>query len=56
MAAVGTIYATTLGSNPVALAPASVLNTGGGLPHSNQQPYLVVNVCIALVGIFPSRN
>lgn len=31
-------------------------NTGNGQPHPNQQPYLVVNFCIALQGIFPSRN
>jgi len=29
---------------------------GGNQPHSNQQPYLVVNYVIALVGIFPSMN
>jgi microcystin-dependent protein len=29
-------------------------NAGGGLPHQNQQPYLGVNFCIALQGIFPS--
>lgn len=27
---------------------------GGGLPHENQQPYLGVNFCIALQGVFPS--
>ncbi len=31
-------------------------NTGGNQPHSNIQPYLVLNFCIALSGIFPSRN
>ena len=29
---------------------------GGGQPHANQQPYLGMNFCIALQGIFPSRN
>ncbi|MEP6900144.1 MAG: tail fiber protein [Actinomycetota bacterium] len=29
---------------------------GGSQPHENMQPYLVVNICIALQGIFPSRN
>jgi microcystin-dependent protein len=29
---------------------------GGGQPHTNQQPYLALNLCIALQGIFPSRN
>ena len=38
------------------LAPASVGTTGGSQPHSNLQPYLVINWCIALTGIFPSRN
>jgi microcystin-dependent protein len=38
------------------LNPASVLPTGNGLPHSNIQPYLTINWCIALRGIFPSRN
>jgi microcystin-dependent protein len=30
--------------------------TGGGQPHTNIQPYLTLNFCIALEGIFPSRN
>jgi microcystin-dependent protein len=29
---------------------------GGSQPHPNMPPYLVMNFCIALVGIFPSRN
>jgi len=29
---------------------------GGSLPHENRQPYLVMNWCISLYGIFPSRN
>lgn len=33
-----------------ALSPA-----GGGLPHNNLQPYLTLNFCIALQGIFPQR-
>ena len=28
---------------------------GGGLPHNNMQPYLTLNFCIALQGIFPQR-
>jgi microcystin-dependent protein len=32
------------------------LSTVGGQPHENRQPYLVMNWCIALTGIFPSRN
>jgi microcystin-dependent protein len=29
--------------------------TGGGQPHNNMQPYLTLNFCIALQGIFPAR-
>jgi microcystin-dependent protein len=38
------------------LNPGSISNTGNNLPHSNQQPYLVMNYCIAIQGIFPSRG
>lgn len=37
------------------MASAAIGNTGGQ-PHSNMQPYLVVNYCIAVQGIFPSRS
>jgi microcystin-dependent protein len=40
----------------VALDPSSVTNVGGSQPHTNMQPYLVLNFCIALQGIFPSQN
>jgi microcystin-dependent protein len=33
------------------LAPA-----GGSLPHNNMQPYLTLNFCIALQGVFPPRS
>jgi microcystin-dependent protein len=36
--------------------PASISPIGGNLPHENMPPYVVVNFCIALQGIFPSRN
>lgn len=36
---------------------ADLLNTvGGGQPHNNLQPYLTLNYCIALQGIFPPRG
>ncbi|MDQ1567572.1 MAG: hypothetical protein QOF96_2452, partial [Actinomycetota bacterium] len=38
------------------LHPASVSNGGGSQPHTNLPPYLVLNFCIALQGIFPSQN
>jgi microcystin-dependent protein len=40
----------------VAMDPASISNVGGSQAHENRQPYLVLNFCIALQGIFPSPN
>lgn len=40
----------------VPLAAQTVAAAGGGQPHENMQPYLAINYCIALAGIFPSRN
>lgn len=37
--------------NPVALPP-----TGGSLPHNNMMPYLTLNFCIALQGVYPPRT
>lgn len=38
----------------VAMAPGSVANVGGSQAHLNMQPFLTLNFCIALQGIFPS--
>ena len=35
--------------------PNSLTITGGGQPHNNMQPYLTLNFCIALQGVFPAR-
>lgn len=43
-------------SSNASMNPADLSLTGGGQPHPNQPPYLVVNFCIALQGLFPSRN
>jgi microcystin-dependent protein len=42
--------------NLLAVNPATVSNVGSSQAHTNLQPYLVLNFCIALAGIFPSRN
>lgn len=34
----------------------ALLTTGGGQPHYNMQPYQVFNYCIAIQGIYPSRD
>ena len=39
-----------------AMHPSAVGNVGGSQPHNNMMPYLVLNFCIALQGIFPSQN
>jgi microcystin-dependent protein len=44
------------GSPNVTMAPISVAITGADLPHNNMQPYLTLNFCIALQGIFPPRS
>lgn len=40
----------------VTLDPRTISNVGGSQAHSNIQPYLTLCFCIALQGIFPSRN
>jgi microcystin-dependent protein len=44
----------TPAGNLVALSAASVTNVGGSQAHLNMQPFLALNFCIALIGIFPS--
>lgn len=39
-----------------AIHPSTVTSAGGGQAHNNMQPYLVLNFCIALTGIFPTQN
>jgi len=48
-------YATAQGT-PVSMKNAAVGVAGGNLPHNNLMPYLVLNYCIALQGIFPPRG
>ena len=43
-------------ANLTTLEPSSVTNVGGSQAHTNMMPYLVLNFCIALQGIFPSPN
>jgi microcystin-dependent protein len=39
-----------------AMDPSTCMPAGGGQPHNNLPPCLVLNFVIALTGIFPSRN
>jgi microcystin-dependent protein len=44
-------------TNPlVPMAGQALAPNGGGQPHNNMQPYLTLNFCIALQGIYPPRT
>ncbi len=43
-------------ANAQAMGSGTIANTGGSQAHENMQPYLALNFCIALQGLFPSRN
>jgi microcystin-dependent protein len=49
------VWNTTPTLNATAGAGAIGLS-GGSQPHTNQQPYLVINFCISLYGIYPSQS
>jgi microcystin-dependent protein len=43
-------------SNLATMSPGTVSNVGGSQAHENMQPFLTLHFCIALQGIFPSRD
>jgi microcystin-dependent protein len=47
---------TTSTANKVNMSPSGTSVSGSGLPHNNLQPYLTLNFCIALQGVFPPRQ
>jgi microcystin-dependent protein len=52
-----TLIFTTAGTNQVPLSlSTNIVDVGGGQPHNNMQPYLVINYLIAMQGIYPSRS
>jgi microcystin-dependent protein len=40
----------------VQLSDNAIAPAGGDQPHNNMQPYLTLNFCIALQGVFPPRT
>lgn len=49
----GNFYAAANNLDPMSTA---AISPTGGSPHENMAPSLVVNFCVALVGIYPSKN
>lgn len=54
--AAGSAFAGFHQNSNATMDPATVLPVGGNQAHLNQQPFLTLNMCIALQGIFPSQN
>lgn len=50
------LYSANPAKATTGLAANSMSGAGGGQAHNNLQPYLTLNFCIALQGIFPPRN
>jgi microcystin-dependent protein len=48
-------YLNTNAAN-VTMSPLSTSVTGSSFPHNNMQPYLTLNFCIAMQGVFPPRG
>lgn len=52
----GLIYKTPAGVTTSQLADQVVAPAGGDQPHNNLMPYLTLNFCIALQGVYPPRT
>lgn len=53
---VGASLYQTSTQNLVQLSPSAVAPAGSDVPHNNMQPYLTLNFCISLQGVFPPRS
>lgn len=51
----GNVYQDTA-SPLVQMAFQALAPYGGSLPHNNMMPYLTINFCIAMQGVFPPRG
>jgi microcystin-dependent protein len=50
----GFMYSSAAPNNQ--LSPLALSQTGSSQPHNNMQPYLTLNFCIAMQGVFPPRG
>jgi microcystin-dependent protein len=62
---IGDSFARVIGATPylppagaplVAMSANALAPAGGDQPHNNMQPYLTLNFCIALQGVYPPRT
>ena len=51
-----TPYVAAAGAPLVTFSDQALAPAGGDQPHNNMQPYLTLNFCIALQGVFPPRT
>lgn len=54
--AAGSAVSWSAASPDTAMDPGAIAPAGGGQPHDNRSPYLVLTYCICLQGIFPTQN
>lgn len=52
----GSAYQSNTTQNLVSMSPNALAPAGGDQPHNNMQPYLTLNFCIALQGVYPPRT
>ncbi len=52
----GFAYQSNANANLVQMSPQSASVIGASFPHNNMPPYLTLNFCIALQGVFPPRT
>jgi microcystin-dependent protein len=50
------VYKQPSGAATVSMAPGTVSLAGASQPHNNMMPYLTLNFCIALQGVYPPRS
>ena len=50
------VYCSVTNQNIVQMSDNTIAPAGGDQPHNNLQPYLTLNFCIALQGVYPPRT
>ena len=52
----GQLYQSNTSANLAAMNAGALSPAGGSQPHNNLMPYLTLNFCIALQGVYPPRT